>query len=69
MRPHGCGGTDITKRRRRKMPDKKTLSNLYHAGMAFAAQLRLVGEHEAAHDIEVYVLDIKKELENASTEE
>lgn len=51
------------------MTDKKTLSNLYHAGMAFAAQLRLVGEHEAAHDIEVYVLDIKKELEDASTEE
>ena len=49
--------------------DKKTLSNLYHAGMAFAAQLRLIGEHEAAHDIEVFVLETKKELENASTEE
>jgi hypothetical protein len=49
--------------------DKKTLSNLYHAGMAFAAQLRLVGEHEAAHDIEVFVLEMKMEKENASTEE
>lgn len=51
------------------MTDKKQLSNLYNAGMAFAAQLRLVGEHEAAHDIEVYVLDIKKELEDVSNEE
>ena len=51
------------------MHDKKTLSNLYHAGMAFAAQLRLVGEHEAAHDIEVYVLDMKMEKENASAKE
>jgi hypothetical protein len=39
--------------------DKKTLSNLYHAGMAFANQLRLIGEHDAAHNIEVYVLDRK----------
>lgn len=51
------------------MIDKKTLDNLYQTGMAFANQLRLVGEHEAAHDIEVYVLDIKKELEDVSNEE
>ena len=51
------------------MHDKKTLDNLYQAGMAFANQLRLVGEHDAAHDIEVYVLDMKMEKENASTEE
>ena len=49
--------------------DKKTLSNLYHAGMAFANQLRLIGEHEAAHDIEVFVLEMKLEKENVSNEE
>ena len=48
------------------MTDKKQLSNLYNAGMAFAAQLRLIGEHEAAHDIEVFVLETKKELENVN---
>jgi hypothetical protein len=51
------------------MTDKKQLDNLYQSGMAFANQLRLIGEHEAAHDIEVYVLETKMERENASTEE
>ena len=49
------------------MPDKQQLSNLYNAGMAFAAQLRLIGEHEAAHDIEVFVLETRKEMENDDT--
>jgi hypothetical protein len=49
------------------MIDAKQLSNLYHAGMAFAAQLRLIGEHEAAHEIEVFVLETKREAENAET--
>lgn len=48
------------------MKDKSQYDNLYQAGMAFAAQLRLIGEHEAAHDIEVFVLETKKELENAN---
>jgi hypothetical protein len=51
------------------MTDKKTLDNLYQTGMAFANQLRLIGEHEAAHDIEVFVLEMKMEKENASTKE
>jgi len=51
------------------MTDKKQLYYLYQTGMAFANQLRLIGEHDAAHNIEVYVLETKKELENASTEE
>jgi hypothetical protein len=46
------------------MTDERQLSNLYNAGMAFAAQLRLIGEHKAAHDIEVFVLETKKEIEN-----
>lgn len=50
------------------MTDKKQLGRLYHAGMAFAAELRLVGEHEAAHDIEVYVLEIREELSNDDVE-
>ena len=49
--------------------DKKQLDSFYQAGMAFANQLRLIGEHEAAHDIEVYVLEMKMEKENASTKE
>ena len=51
------------------MKDKSQYDNLYQAGMAFAAQLRLIGEHEAAHNIEVYVLEMKMEKENASTKE
>lgn len=50
------------------MIDKTQLNNLYQAGMAFAGQLRLIGEHEAAHDIEVFVLETKREAENAETE-
>ena len=51
------------------MIDKKQLDSFYQAGMAFANQLRLIGEHDAAHDIEVYVLEMKMEKENASTKE
>jgi hypothetical protein len=51
------------------MTDKKQLYYLYQTGMAFANQLRLIGEHEAAHNIEVFVLEMKMEKENASTEE
>lgn len=46
------------------MTDEKRLLNLYHAGMAFAAQLRLHGEHEAAHDIEVYVIQQRGGISN-----
>ena len=47
------------------MTNNKQSDNLYQAGMAFAAQLRLIGEHEAAHDIEVFVIQTKKEMEDA----
>jgi hypothetical protein len=40
--------------------------NLYQAGMAFAAQLRLIGEHEAAHDIETFVIQQREEHRNAN---
>ena len=42
--------------------------NLYQAGMAFAGQLRLIGEHELAHYMEVMTLKIKEGLENVETE-
>jgi len=51
------------------MHDKKQLYHLYQTGMAFANQLRLIGEHDAAHNIEVYVLEMKMEKENVSTKE
>jgi hypothetical protein len=41
----------------------------YQAGMAFANQLRLIGKHESAHEIEVYTLEIKQELENETKTE
>ena len=50
------------------MTDAKQLSNLYNAGMAFAGQLRLIGEHELAHYMEVMTLKIKEGLENVETE-
>ena len=50
------------------MTDSKQLLNLYHAGMAFAAQLRLHGEHEAAHDIEVYVIQQRGNTKNDDDE-
>jgi hypothetical protein len=51
------------------MSDTKQLDSFYQAGMAFANQLRLMGEHDLAHYIEVMTLRMKEEKENASTEE
>ena len=48
------------------MTDATQLSNLYNAGMAFAGQLRLLGEHDLAHYIEVMTLRMKEELENVN---
>lgn len=47
------------------MIDSKKIEMLYTTGMAFASQLRLIGEDEAAHEIEVYVLDMKLKLERS----
>ena len=49
--------------------DQKQLDSFYQAGMAFANQLRLMGEHDLAHYIEVMTLRMKEEKENASTKE
>lgn len=46
------------------MIDKTLLNNFYMSGMAFAGQLRLLGEHDLAHYIEVMTLRMKEEKEN-----
>jgi len=46
------------------MIDKTQLNNFYHSGMAFAGQLRLLGEHDLAHYIEVMTLRMKEEKQN-----
>jgi hypothetical protein len=46
------------------MTDKTQLTNFYMSGMAFAGQLRLLGQHDLAHYIEVMTLRMKEELEN-----
>jgi len=43
---------------------KTQLNNFYRSGMGFAAQLRLLGEHDLAHYIEVMTLRMKEEKEN-----
>lgn len=47
------------------MTSKQQADRLYDTGMAFAGELRLIGEHDAAHEIEVFILDIKKEAYDA----
>ena len=44
------------------MTSQETLARLYTAGMHLAQQLRLVGLSDEAHQIEVWVLAIVKEL-------
>jgi hypothetical protein len=50
------------------MTDAKQLSNLYNAGMAFAGQLRLLGQHDLAHYIEVMTFRIQKEVVENDTQ-
>ena len=50
------------------MTDKKQLDSFYQSGMAFAAQLRLLGQHDTAHYIEVMTLRMIKDIENVSNE-
>ena len=40
------------------------MKNVYHAGMQLANALRLVGKHEDAHAIELWVLKLTKENQN-----
>ena len=36
------------------------MDNVYQAGMQLANALRLIGKHEEAHDIEVWVLSLTR---------
>jgi len=40
------------------------MKNVYQAGMQLANALRLIGRHEDAHAVEVWVLDLTKEKAN-----
>ena len=39
---------------------EKAMDNVYQAGMQLANALRLIGKHEEAHDIEVWVLSLTR---------
>ena len=41
------------------------MSNVYQAGMQLANALRLVGKHDDAHAIEVWVLELTKTKETS----
>lgn len=40
------------------------MKNVYHAGMQLANALRLVGRHEDAHAVELWVLELTKGNQN-----
>ena len=46
--------------------EPQDIKRVYNAGMALANQLRLVGKHDEAHQTEVWVLSICKELEESN---
>ena len=46
-------------------PEPQGIKRVYNAGMALANQLRLLGKHDEAHQTEVWVLALCKELEKA----
>ena len=50
-------------------PKPQDIKRVYNAGMALANQLRLVGKHDEAHQTEVWVLALCKELEKAYEKE
>ena len=47
-------------------PKPQDIKRVYNAGMALANQLRLVGKHDEAHQTEVWVLALCKELEKSN---
>jgi len=48
-----------------KKLEPKDIKRVYTAGMHLAGELRLLGKHDEAHQIEVWVLALCKELEKA----
>lgn len=45
-----------------KPKDPKLVDRLYQTGMQLADCLRLLGQHDASHDTEVWVLALVKEM-------
>jgi hypothetical protein len=48
------------------MTNEETIQRLYTTGMQFAGMLRLVGRHEEAHEMELWVLALQAELNKAN---
>jgi hypothetical protein len=44
------------------MTNEEIIQRLYTTGMQFAGMLRLVGRHEEAHEMELWVLALQAEL-------
>lgn len=49
-----------------KPKDPQLVDRLYHTGMQLADCLRLLGEHDAAHDTELWILALTKEMKGAT---
>lgn len=49
-----------------KAKDPKLVDRLYNTGMQLADCLRLLGEHDAAHDTEAWVLTLVRQMKGES---
>lgn len=47
--------------------DPKLVDRLYNTGMQLADCLRLLGEHDASHDTELWVIALVREFKGEST--
>ena len=45
-----------------KVTDRHYVQRLYDLGMQLAHYMRLLGKHEEAHEVEVWVLNLKREV-------
>ena len=64
-----CGGhepNNIREYEMEKKVDPKLIERLYNTGMQLADCLRLLGEHEAAHDTELWVLAMVKDMKGGA---
>jgi hypothetical protein len=52
----------MTTETRDKVTDSQNVERLYQTGMQLAHYMRLLGKHEEAHEVELWVLALKKEL-------
>ena len=53
----------MTTETRDKVTDRHYVQRLYDTGMQLAHYMRLLGKHEEAHEVEVWVLNLKREQE------